>query len=285
MTTPTGSPNHKLGSLDVNAHLADPRRKQAFVTPMFDIIAPRYDAFTKLFSLGMDAGWKRGAIAAVIAVAPAARRALDLASGTGDVAAQLARALPQATVEALDASPRMIDAARTRLNSVDADVSARVTPMVGDMMALPQERASIDVVSASYGVRNVPDPAQCVREMARVLRPGGALVTLDFYRPGFAPWRALFLWYLGVAGNLVGWLWHRDPIVYGYIARSIRDFMTANEFSALLVREGFEVVRVKRYLFGGIAQHVAIRVATTDEEPGSAPAFVPVTRAARSPSQ
>jgi len=260
MTPPAGSPERKLGSLDVDAYLADPSRKQAFVTPMFDIIAPRYDAFTKLFSLGMDAGWKRRAIAAAMAVAPGARRVLDLASGTGDVAAHVARALPQATVEALDASPRMIDAARTRLDSVDEDVAGRVTPMVGDMMALPQERASIDLVSASYGVRNVPEPTQCVREMARVLRPGGALVTLDFYRPAFAPWRALFLWYLRVAGNLVGWLWHRDPIVYGYIARSIRDFMTADEFSTLLRREGFEVVSVRRYLFGGIAQHVARRV-------------------------
>ncbi len=260
MTPPTGSPECKLGSLDVDAYLADPSRKQAFVTPMFDIIAPRYDAFTKLFSLGMDAGWKRRAIAAVIAVAPAARRVLDLASGTGDVAAQLARALPQATVAALDASPRMIDAARERLRTTDADVASRVTPMVGDMMALPQDDASLDVVSASYGVRNVPDPVPCVREMARVLRPGGALVTLDFYRPAFPPWRALFLWYLAVAGNVVGWLWHRDPIVYGYIARSIRDFMTADEFSALLRREGFEVVSVHRHLFGGIAQHVARRV-------------------------
>ena len=260
MTPPAGPPARKLGSLDVDAYLADPSRKQAFVTPMFDLIAPRYDAFTRLYSLGMDAGWKRRAIAAAIAVAPGARRVLDLASGTGDVAAQLARALPDTTVEALDASPRMIDAAHERLRTIDADVASRITPMVGDMMALPQARASVDVVSASYGVRNVPDPTQCVREMARVLRPGGALVTLDFYRPSFTPWRGLFLWYLGVAGNVVGWLWHRDPIVYGYIARSIRDFMTADAFSALLRREGFEVVRVRRYLFGGIAQHVARRV-------------------------
>ncbi len=257
--TPNGTPEAKLGALDVEAYLADPSRKQAFVTPMFDIIAPRYDAFTRLFSLGMDAGWKRRAIDAAIAVVPKAHAVLDLASGTGDVAVELARALPTARVTALDASPRMIEMAHERLRGVDADVSARVTPVVGDMMALPQDRASCDVVSASYGVRNVPDPTQCVREMARVLRRGGALVTLDFYRPGFAPWRALFLWYLSVAGNAVGWLWHRDPIVYGYIARSIRDFMTADEFSALLQREGFEVVSVKRYLFGGIAQHVAVR--------------------------
>lgn len=259
MMPPTGSPEGKLGTLDVDAYLADPSRKQAFVTPMFDIIAPRYDAFTRLFSLGMDAGWKRRAIAAAAAAAPGARTVLDLASGTGDVAAQLARALPHAAVTALDASPRMIDAARERLRTRDADVAARVTPVVGDMMALPQEAASVDVVSASYGVRNVPDPVQCVREMARVLRPGGILVTLDFYQPGFGPWRALFLWYLSVAGNLVGWLWHRDPVVYGYIARSIRDFMTADAFSTLLEREGFEVIGVSRALFGGIAQHVARR--------------------------
>jgi hypothetical protein len=97
MTPPAGSPERKLGSLDVDAYLADPSRKQAFVTPMFDIIAPRYDAFTRLFSLGMDAGWKRRAIAAAIAVAPGARHVLDLASGTGDVAAQLARALAGAS--------------------------------------------------------------------------------------------------------------------------------------------------------------------------------------------
>ena len=138
MTPPAGPPARKLGSLDVDAYLADPSRKQAFVTPMFDLIAPRYDAFTRLFSLGMDAGWKRRAIAAAIAVAPGARRVLDLASGTGDVAAQLARALPEATVEALDASPRMIDAAHERLRTIDADVASRITPMVGDMMALPQ---------------------------------------------------------------------------------------------------------------------------------------------------
>jgi ubiquinone/menaquinone biosynthesis C-methylase UbiE len=87
------------------------------------------------------------------------------------------------------------------------------------------------------------------------------LVTLDFYRPPRAWWRALFLWYLQLAGNIVGWLWHRDPIVYGYIARSIDHFMSADAFSALLVREGFEVVQVHRYLLGGVALHVATRTA------------------------
>ena len=98
-----------------------------------------------------------------------------------------------------------------------------------------------------------------MREMARVLRSGGTLITLDFYRPEFSLWRALLLRYLTVAGNLVGWLWHRDPVVYGYISRSIDHFMSWQAFSALLEREGFVVDRVVRHLGGGIALHVATR--------------------------
>lgn len=257
---PDGGPA-RLGDLDVDAYLRDPARKQAFVTPMFDRIAPRYDAFTRLFSFGMDAGWKREAIAAARGERRDVGAVLDLACGTGDLAVALARQWPAALVAALDASPRMIDAAHARLAREAADVASRVTPMVGDMMLLPQATASVDVVTASYGVRNVPDAAGAVREMARVLRPGGVLVTLDFYRPTGVLWRALFLGYLQVAGNLVGWLWHRDPVVYGYIARSIAHFMSEAEFTALLEREGFRVQSVRRYLQGGVARHVAVRIA------------------------
>jgi len=250
----------KLGDLDVDAYLRDPARKQAFVTPMFDIIAPKYDAFTRLFSFGMDASWKREAIATITKSAAGTATALDLASGTGDIAVAIARAFPAARVTALDASPGMIYAANARLADTDHAVSARVTTMVGDMCALAVPTASMDLVTAGYGVRNVPDPTQSVREMARVLRPGGVLVTLDFYRPAFTPWRALLLWYLSVAGNAVGWWWHRDPIVYGYIARSVDHFMSWQSFSALLEREGFRVERVTRHLGGGIALHEARRI-------------------------
>ncbi len=229
---------------------------------MFDIIAPRYDAFTRLFSFGMDRAWKREAMTAITSSAHVIGGALDLASGTGDIAIGIARAYPSALVIALDASPRMIDEANSRLADPrrDRDVGARVVTMVGDMCALAIPSASVDLVTAGYGVRNVPDPRQAVREMARVLRPGGMLVTLDFYRPEFAPWRTILLNYLSVAGNAVGWLWHRDPVVYGYIAHSIERFMSWQMFSALLEQEGFRVERVRRHLGGGIALHEARRL-------------------------
>lgn len=263
----------RLQSLDLEAHLRDPARKQAFVTPMFDVIAPRYDAFTRLFSLGMDAGWKREALAAAVDTLPSSDadrpggtgrqgpRVLDLACGTGDLAVGLARRVPAASVLGLDASGGMIAAASVRLADAgrDADVAPRVRVALADMQALPVADGTIDLVIAGYGVRNVPEPMRAVREIARVLRPGGAFVSLDFHRPASAPWRALFLGYLQVAGNAVGWWWHRQPVVYGYIARSIDHFMSWQAFAALLAGEGFVVDDVRRHLGGGIARVVARR--------------------------
>jgi demethylmenaquinone methyltransferase/2-methoxy-6-polyprenyl-1,4-benzoquinol methylase len=276
---PRAEPRHdragapRLGTLDLEAHLRDPARKQAFVTPMFDVIAPRYDDFTRLFSFGMDAGWKRAAIEAAVSMwraesivpteiagTSALRTALDLASGTGDLAVGLLRAVPGLHVTALDASPRMVDAANARLRTRDADVAARMRTMVGDMTAIALEDGSMDLVTSGYGVRNVPDAAKAIREMRRVLRPGGRLVLLDFYRPEPRLWRAVLLRYLSVAGNTVGWWWHRDPVVYGYIARSIDHFISWQQCSRLLEQYGFRVRRVTRYLGGGVARHEAIAV-------------------------
>jgi demethylmenaquinone methyltransferase / 2-methoxy-6-polyprenyl-1,4-benzoquinol methylase len=262
-----------LGRLDVDALLADPTRKQSFVTPMFDVIAPRYDAFTRLFSFGMDAGWKRRVVHAVMERVSAATArtssepttvVLDLACGTGDLAIGMARVLtsPKATVRVLgiDASAQMTRFARARLHGPDGDVAHTVAVATGDMVALPIGDAAVDVITAGYGVRNAPDPVLAIREAARVLRMGGWYVTLDFYRPVVSPWRALFLWYLTVAGNLVGWTWHRSPVVYGYIARSIDHFMSWQAFSQALNDNGFKVRSVTRWLGGGVALHVAERV-------------------------
>jgi demethylmenaquinone methyltransferase / 2-methoxy-6-polyprenyl-1,4-benzoquinol methylase len=251
----------RLGNLDVEAYLSDPVRKQQFVTPMFDVIAPRYDAFTRLFSFGMDARWKRGVLRAAMSAAAHHTDALDLACGTGDFVLALASAIPGLRITGIDASPRMIAHAefRTQSSTLSANARDRMSVRVGDMMRLDVADASVDLITSGYGVRNVPEPQTAVREMARVLRTGGALITLDFYRPQFALWRTLLLGYLRLAGNAVGWWWHRDPVIYGYISRSIDHFMSWQQFSVLLEQEGFVVQRVERHLGGGIAMHVATK--------------------------
>lgn len=260
MATPPIPPDRTaaqaLAAMDLASHLADPARKQAFVTPMFDVIAPRYDAFTRAFSFGMDARWKRDLVDAALAALPTpsdAHAVVDLACGTGDLAMAVAARCPAARVLGVDAAPRMIAEAARR----NAAAAPRVTFAVGDAMRLDLPDASVDLLTAGYCYRNVPDWHAALREAARVLRPGGIFADLDFFRPSFAPWRALFLWYLRRAGDVVGWAWHRAPVVYGYIAPSIAGFCTRDAFTEGLRAAGFEPVAVRSHLGGGVALHVA----------------------------
>ena len=245
-----------LREMDLEAHLADPALKQRFVTPMFDVIAPRYDDFTRIFSLGMDRGWKRQLVAEARRVATDGAVVLDLACGTGDLAFEIARAVRGARVTGLDASPGMIDAASRRATG---EHLAQVAFRVGDMAQIDAPTASADLVTAGYGFRNVPDHRAALREAARVLKPGGRLLTLDFYRPENPVWRALLVRYLTIAGGAVGWLWHRVPVVYAYLGPSVDHFVSWQRFSRDLVEAGFVVERVERKLLGGIAIHVARR--------------------------
>jgi demethylmenaquinone methyltransferase / 2-methoxy-6-polyprenyl-1,4-benzoquinol methylase len=252
----TDDPLTRFRAQNLDEAMADATRKQGVVTPMFDVIAPRYDAFTRLFSFGMDAAWKRRLVSETVSRAPRAAKGFDVACGTGDLAFALAAQLPALSMIGVDPSAEMLALATARASSMPGK---RVTFHLSGMATLPAGDASVDVITAGYGFRNVPDLEAAVRECARVLRPGGVLGSLDFFLPTNRLWRSLFLGYLGVAGNLVGWLWHRTPAIYGYIARSINAFVTADEFSTLLERHGFRMVTRQNMLMGGIALHIAVR--------------------------
>jgi len=226
------------------------------VTPMFELIAPRYDDFTRLFSFGMDARWKGELMRWLDDAAPEGGTMLDVACGTGDLALAAARLRPAARVVGVDAASRMTALATRRVASADA---GRLSFTTGDLTQLDLPDASVDVVTAGYALRNVPDHEAGIAELARVLRPGGQLLTLDFYRPAAPWWRELFLGYLQLSGSAVGWWWHRAPVVYAYIAHSIRHFVTADDFSRALHAAGFDVRRESRRLLGGIALHHAVR--------------------------
>jgi len=244
--------------MDLEAHLADPELKQRFVTPMFDIIAPKYDRFTRVFSFGMDRRWKAELTTWMAGAIEPGSQVLDLACGTGDLAFAAARLATRGDVLGVDVSAAMIDQARARA-AREAPGSA-VRFVVGDISSLDVTSSSVDAVTAGYALRNVPNYEQSVAEIARVLKPGGVVATLDFYRPRSPWWRPLFLAYLRAAGNLVGWLWHRQPVVYGYIAASIDHFVSWERFSHVLEVHGLRVDTVRTKLLGGVAIHIARKV-------------------------
>lgn len=255
-----GTRERSLRALDAERHLDDPAIRQRYVTAVFDLVAPRYDAFTRWFSFGMDRAWK-GEVArlANAATQPHGDRAVvvaDLACGTGDLA--FALAATGRFVVGVDVSREMLGRALMRRRA-----SRRTVPhfAAGDMIALPVADASVDVVTIGYGLRNAPRLAVALDEVARVLRPGGHVVTLDFCRPTNPVWRRLFLGYLTAAGNLYGWAWHREPAAYGYIPWSIERFVTPDELTAALAERGFDVYHVARKLLGGICVHAARKAA------------------------
>ncbi len=241
------------GHVGVNRALADPQVKQEYVTALFDLVAPRYDRFTRWFSYGMDAGWKRE-LCYLIGRRFERAVTLDLACGTGDLLT-LASSAARTTI-GVDPSSAMLLEARARNGSNTPGVCL----CRGTMMRIPVRDTSIDVVTVGYGLRNTPAYATGLREIHRVLKPGGHVATLDFYRPTTPLWNQIFLAYLSLSGKLYGLLWHGEPAAYGYIATSIRQYMSAEEFARALNDTGFVVEAVRTKLGGGIGIHIARKV-------------------------
>lgn len=235
------------GRVPLRDAFASPQFKRKHVRDLFATIADRYDLITVLLSFGLDRRWKRR----VVRLAAGAR-ALDLACGTGDIAFGLSA--QGARVVGLDVTYRMLQLARAKSRSSGAPAFLQ-----GDIMALPFADANFDVVTAGYGLRNVPELGPAIREIRRVLRPGGTFVSLDFNRPSNPLVRGVYLAYLSAVGSVLGRALHGDPDTYRYIPASIRRYPGAPMVVRMMRDEGFSDVRWERVLGGLMAIHVATR--------------------------
>jgi demethylmenaquinone methyltransferase/2-methoxy-6-polyprenyl-1,4-benzoquinol methylase len=223
---------------------------------MFATIADRYDLITVFLSYGLDRTWKDRLIR--LAAITADDRVLDLACGTGDI---LFRAAKNARLAVgLDVTLRMLQLAaakRSPLGRNAAGAKANALLVAGDMLALPFPPSQFTVVTVGYGLRNVPDIEQAIDEIARVLVPGGRLLSLDFNRPAQPLLRAAYLLYLTIVGSTLGFVLHRDPDTYRYIPESIRNYPGAAGVARLLEQRRFTDVRVVPLLGGLMTIHVA----------------------------
>ena len=232
-----------------------PQSKRRYVRQLFATIADRYDLITRVLSYGQDARWKATLVS--MAEVRAGERALDLACGTGDIA--FAVAARGARAVGLDITHRMLQLAHLRADSAKASSSQAIPFITGDMTNLPFRSAVFDLVTTGYGLRNVPELDTAIDEIARVLRPGGRLLSLDFNRPESAVIRAGYLAYLTGVGATLGWLLHRDPDTYRYIPASIRRYPGARGVADRMASRGFSRVRIVPLFFGLMTLHVAER--------------------------
>ncbi len=212
---------------------------------LFDTIAPRYDLINDLQSFGLHRRWKRRLIR--LADGQPGERALDLCCGTGDVALALGRGGLE--VAGLDFSEPMLAVANRRLNAGLPD--ARVRFLKGDAQRIPFPDGSFDIVTISYGLRNLADWETGLREMARVARPGGRLLVLDFGRPDNELWRGMYFAYLKRLVPLLGRIFCGDADTHGYILESLQDYVAQKGVADGMERLGMERVRIIN-LMGGI---------------------------------
>jgi demethylmenaquinone methyltransferase/2-methoxy-6-polyprenyl-1,4-benzoquinol methylase len=234
--------------MSLRESVATPDGKRRYVRTLFATIADRYDLITVVLSYGRDQAWKRR----LLRLAPPLQglRVLDLATGTGDIAYLAHDAGAQVT--GLDVTTRMIQLAVAKRSG-----APRPRFLVGDMTSLPFPPGSFDVVTTGYGLRNVPDLGGAIEEIARVLAPGGLLLSLDFDRPESPLIRAGYLAYLKVVGGALGWLLHRDPDTYRYIPESIRQYPGAAGVVRLMRARGFAAASTRPVLGGFMAIHEA----------------------------
>lgn len=230
--------------------------KTRLVREVFDSVATRYDVMNDLMSFGVHRVWKRFAVAQV-GLHPG-QRALDLAGGTGDVALALARAAgPQGRVVLCDINGAMMAQGRARL--ADRGVVGNVDFVQANAECLPFPDASFDAISIAFGLRNVTRKERALAEMARVLRPGGRGVVLEFSRPVLPGLDRLYDLY---SFNLLPWLGRvvaRDEASYRYLAESIRRHPDQETLKGMMAQAGFERVHYFNLSGGIVAVHKGYR--------------------------
>ncbi len=219
---------------------------------MFDHIAHRYDLLNRLMSMGIDKSWRRRTVRALELAAGA--RVLDLATGTGDLAVEIAGSEPTAHVVGLDPSERMLAVGREKV--ARAGLADRVELVTGDAEQLAYDDDSFDGVSIAFGIRNVPDRGKALREMARVTRPGGRVAILELSEPQGGVLGPMARFHVHTVVPWVGALLsgRRE---YRYLQQSIAAFPPAEQFAALMGDAGLHVLAVDRLTFGACHLYVA----------------------------
>ena len=217
------------------------------VEKMFDAIADRYDLMNKVMTFGQDRRWREFVVSRGGDVGSG--WVLDLACGTGEIAAQFKRSNPEARVAGADFSSNMLTRASAEQSAAGIEFQAC------DANQLPYRDGVFEAVSFGYLLRNVDDSLTVLKEVHRVLSSGGRAICLDTTPPARNLLYPFIKMYLAVIIPLLGRLIARDQSAYAYLTGSTMDFHDADTLAALFEEAGFSQVSFKKFMFGTIAVH------------------------------
>ena len=233
------------------------------VCEMFTQIAPRYDFLNHLLSLELDRVWRARTARRLRPILQRHdARVLDLCCGTGDLAFALARSGP-AQVAGADFSHAMLERAHAKSKSHPRDGRSAQSPRVvffeADALRLPFGDSSFDLVATAFGFRNLANYEAGLREIRRVLKPGGTLAILEFTEPAPGVLGDLYRWYCRTVLPKIGGLLSGNPNAYKYLPASVARFFRPEELASLMTRVGFGSVSCELWTFGSVALHVGVK--------------------------
>ena len=227
----------------------NPDDRARYAESIFRRVAPRYDTLTRALSFGRDDRWKQRLARDAAAAGPDAR-VLDLATGTAALPLLLRRAGHRGTIVGLDRSAEMLALGRGKCPDIRF--------LRGDLSRLPFQSGSFDAVTIGYGLRYPVDLGAFLREVLRLLRPGGRFLSLDFGLPASTSYRSVALGYLLGAGSFWGLVLHGRPGTYTHIVESLRAYPGQRAIAALMNEAGFADTTLEEHL-GGIAVSIRSR--------------------------
>lgn len=234
---------------------SDSRHKSEQVRAMFDNIAPAYDFMNRAMSFGIDKLWRKKAVS--IIKRHGGKNMLDVATGTGDLAINMGKSMPDARITGIDLSEKMIGCGLAKIRSAKLD--DRIQLMQADCLDLPFDDDSFDVITVAYGVRNFEKIQQGYNEMARVMKPGGMLVVIELSTPTSRLVLPFYKLYTRHIIPMLGRIVSKDVRAYTYLPESIAAVPQGHAMLSLMEKAGFKQTRHLPLTFGTCTIYIGIK--------------------------
>lgn len=219
--------------------------KKKQVQKMFDNISSNYDGLNRVISFGIDVKWRKKVVQLVEQSKP--KSVLDIATGTGDLAINMVNT-GATKIVGLDLSEGMLAVGRKKITQ--KDLGEKIEMIQGDSEALPFSDSSFDAITVAFGVRNFENLEKGLKEILRVLRPGGLFVILETSVPTRFPFRQGYNLYSGYLLPLIGKLFSKDKEAYSYLSKSAASFPHGKKFNNILAKTGFTTIENKPQTMG-----------------------------------
>lgn len=221
-------------------------KKSDNVAAMFNSIAAKYDFLNHFLSLGIDKLWRRRLVKQLAKSNP--RQVLDIATGTGDLAIQLAKHHKSVNITGVDISENMLSIGREKI--LKRKLEGRINLKQANSLSLPFANGEFDAAMVAFGVRNFEDLSKGITEVHRVLKDGGSLYVLEFSMPSRFPMRNLYRFYFRRVLPFVGGIVSGSKSAYTYLPESVFAFPEKEKFVEIMANAGFKNCSYKRLTFG-----------------------------------